>query len=787
MTDKKISELTQITGADVDDANDELAIVDSSASETKAITRGELFSGLDNLSVTYDSITTNEATLAAIAETKGDTAVDVFVYDTSRDSDGGAWRKRTQHTSWYNETLNTSTRGSRREFPAVAVIVAESNKVTIYDGDDPSLPMWMVFEGGGSNWLYYVNSATDTTSIYALNGKIVSGNELYDMRIWDFPLDGSVYWRERGVANYYGTVSNRNDGLGQETLSSGSSGIVNRAVNDVAMTILPDSPIDPATGLPVPTIAVATEGGVSVIKDDGTVVDSSETAGMALVAFNDSNRLFYNDDASDQVYYADIYDSDGFSDGHYDTDAAPYTLPGNVTALALDAIGQADGLTILAENPDTQANGMVALLTSTYNTGWMNGDIKGAFLSDTDDTDLVGSGELVTNGTFDTDTTGWTLTETGTGVAEWDSGTQSIKLTRNDLSNRGVASQTVSGTSGKLYLLTFDILAASDGNAAVSINGVSSGQFTPNQKVLYHFTSDGSDLIEFLPQTNGGTTVYIDNISIKLADEDRSVNNNGLIVNGTITREPVAPGADLVTYSGFSASNYLEQPYNPDLDFGTGDFCVMGWVTLGDATQRIIQRSDNGSGVGTNGSWAVLANSGKWQFQTALGLDDSGVAYVEGSPQFVCVTVSGGVLQYYVNGVKISTHTKAYNFNGTGAPKLYLGTGRFSGSPANVVLGNMALWRISGTAPTAEQIAKIYNDEKVLFQENAQATLYGSSDAVTALAHDPVTDLLHVGTSDGRSVFQGLRRVSNTTDAVGTAISASNNLISWRNNHDSSD
>jgi hypothetical protein len=91
--------------------------------------------------------------------------------------------------------------------------------------------------------------------------------------------------------------------------------------------------------------------------------------------------------------------------------------------------------------------------------------------------------------------------------------------------------------------------------------------------------------------------------------------------------------------------------------------------------------------------------------------------------------------------------------------------------------GSLALLRISATAPTAEQIKKIYNDEKVLFQENAQATLYGSSDAVTALAHDPVTDLLHVGTSAGRSVFQGLRRVSNTTTAVGTAISASNGLV----------
>jgi len=89
----------------------------------------------------------------------------------------------------------------------------------------------------------------------------------------------------------------------------------------------------------------------------------------------------------------------------------------------------------------------------------------------------------------------------------------------------------------------------------------------------------------------------------------------------------------------------------------------------------------------------------------------------------------------------------------------------------------MALTKWSATAPSAEQIKKIYEDEKHLFQTGAQATLYGSSDAVTALAYDDSTELLHVGTSAGRSVFQGLRRVSNTTDAVGAAISASNGLV----------
>ena len=78
-----------------------------------------------------------------------DTATDIFVYDTRKDSDGGAWRLRTQNTSWYNEGANAN-RGNRKEFPAVAVIVSVSDKVIIYDGDDPNLSMWMVFLSGPS-------------------------------------------------------------------------------------------------------------------------------------------------------------------------------------------------------------------------------------------------------------------------------------------------------------------------------------------------------------------------------------------------------------------------------------------------------------------------------------------------------------------------------------------------------------------------------------------------------------------------------------------------------------
>ena len=71
----------------------------------------------------------------------------------------------------------------------------------------------------------------------------------------------------------------------------------------------------------------------------------------------------------------------------------------------------------------------------------------------------------------------------------------------------------------------------------------------------------------------------------------------------------------------------------------------------------------------------------------------------------------------------------------------------------------------------------MYRDEIGLFQENAKCTLYGTSSAVTGLTFDDSHDILHVGTSAGRSEFQGLTRINNTTTAVTTAISASNKFV----------
>ena len=91
--------------------------------------------------------------------------------------------------------------------------------------------------------------------------------------------------------------------------------------------------------------------------------------------------------------------------------------------------------------------------------------------------------------------------------------------------------------------------------------------------------------------------------------------------------------------------------------------------------------------------------------------------------------------------------------------------------------GSLALISYELSAPSAEMIKRMYEEEKLLFRENAKCTLHGTSDVVTAIAHDDISNTLHVGTSSGRSEFRGLNRINNTTTAVTSAIAASDELV----------
>jgi hypothetical protein len=558
----------------------------------------------------------------------------------------------------------------------------------------------------------------------------------------------------------------------------------------------------------------ATDGGVSVIKDDGTVVDSAGTLTMGTVNFDDDNGLWYSRNvASHLLWYStssDYQAGDGFGDVVADDYNNNYSFPlltrTNRVAVASEIyIGGSsgdtgfvkNGLMLHQPNYTNQAEGMSALTTSSYATGWMPGDIKMAALADTTaetfgdavsgatvsdpNGDGVYDGEHITNGEFTTDTSGWTA-ENGA-VLSVVSG--NLRVT-NGIAADGRAIQAIPTVVGQMYEARAQVTAAGTSNwgqLRISNNplGFSPYASSPTgigNKVVYFTATEATTYVVLSTATATITSVDFDNISVKLADADRSVNNNGLAVHGSITKTPVATGADVVAYSGFSSSNYLEQPYNPDLDFGaynpavegSGDFCVMAWVkTSSSAKMAIAARYDR---TNTNADFYLnKMNTNTLAFEVNGAIVAQSTSLInDGAWHYAVAVRKSGLVKLYLDGSQVASAANTSDLDNASG---ILGVGVVPvTTPVLPFDGSIALLRISATAPTADQIRKIYEDERPLFQENAKATLTGNSDAVTALAHDPDTDLLHVGTSGGRSVFQGLRRVEEHTDTDNQSLAA---------------
>ena len=509
--------------------------------------------------------------LAALAQSKSETAVDIFVYDTSKDSDGGAWRNRTQGTSWYNETLNVSNvRGARKDFPAVAVIVISAFDLKIYDGDDPAMPLWKNI-GAGAGIFAQDGYSFESRCVTARDGKIVVG--LYQVQgqissepgayggliIFDYVADTSEKIRGKSSASNSGVKSGVNEVNwgGASAFQYGTKILTYGWVNDVDMTVLPNAPIDADTGLPVPTIAAATREGTSVIKDDGTVVDitgvvTGTDLNDAFVFFNKDNYLFVGDRGST---YNRSFNVSGFKEmpatdvavttanitykstnSSLTTPNAPYIL-GQAEDMVGSSVGGLDGLTNLSHNYDTPSNSMVNYITAEYNTGWMSGDIQLATLMDTDDTNLAAT-ELVVNNAFN-DATGWSTSQT-TEALQVVNG--KLRVTEDGVADSSVARayQQITTEVGKTYRVTADIDPVNTSTCSLNIsNSVSTSQSINVQTsstattAEFYFTAESTSTYVLLT-VNSATTVGsyadFDNVSVKEAVADRSHNSKALQV-----------------------------------------------------------------------------------------------------------------------------------------------------------------------------------------------------------------------------------------------------------------
>jgi hypothetical protein len=778
----------------------------------------------------------NEQLAALSKQFHSDTVVDVFLYDTSGDSDGGAWRKRCKHTSWENEALqsgkwlgqfasvpaavafggrtfdyfqNTTdglfyqiqsdtagqrvSRGNTREFPAVGLIVVEAQRLVIYDATHPELPMWMAFSGDVGAALLY--GPATLTSAAMRDGLLLVGNAndtFAGLVAVNFVSEGCNVFRANGRNQFKGTIAQRNNSADFLYGLNGPA-LVNHKVNDVAITVLADASIDPSTGMPTATVAIATQGGVSVIRQDGTVANITNGSNDSVdkIGFGSDDTMWVgqsNNATWGSVSVGSIPPTstslNSWRTKQYYPTATPATLGYLLNALVPSrASGSGDGVTLYRDNPCSPAKGMVAYIANTYNSGWQVGDSRGAWLADTVVESIGASGELVSNGTFNTNTSGWTPTASATPSVV----NGAMRLT-NASGGYVRSTYVVSTVPGRTYVVSVTVVGMTTSSALAFVGttsgGLDGGLASPASlsgpgTIAFSFTA--STTTSYLTVGSGsgqsaGQYADFDNVSVKLAEPDRSMKTMGLLINGSLTKSAVATGAQLVSYSGFSAASYLEQPYNANLNFGTGDFCVMTWVKRSGAMDTLpFTRTD----PGMSGAFIQLLVTSAGVANIATGLSGGASltqaasatgAVPDGMWAHVVGLRSGGQLYLYVNGLLAAGPiASSHNVTGTTATTR-VGT-RQDGYTAP---GSVALLRVSATAPSADQIAQIYRDELQLFRPGAQCTFDGASTTVTSMAYDDMTEILHVGTSWGRSSFHGLQRVDSAATPVGavTALSA---------------
>ena len=183
---------------------------------------------------------------------------------------------------------------------------AEAIGWQIYDGDDPTCPMWMRWPivnyaqaanwGGGLPQIARPNFVSFKFGpIHALNGQIAMGNghasggslpgflvNMISEKCIDVCRYGvaanQFYWMSSNIASRvdHNTWSNRNFARGATRYHSGDdatsgkkSEITGRMSSaptfDIKMTVLSNNAIDPCTGLPQPTQFWATNGGMTFI------------------------------------------------------------------------------------------------------------------------------------------------------------------------------------------------------------------------------------------------------------------------------------------------------------------------------------------------------------------------------------------------------------------------------------------------------------------------------------------------------------------------------------------
>ena len=655
-----------------------------------------------------------EIVIDKIKAKTSDTAVDIFVYDTRKDSDGGAWRYRTKSLSWYNESPS-ATRGSRKEFPAVAVIVMESTQCTIYDADDPNLSMWMVFNfGAGSGIQYKTMFYGGGHTVFALNGMICFGGEdswkdgLTQVKL----LEDTAVWRNQSYINYWATsIADRNklNNWGEFVDDDAYKMKASAGMKQLVMTVLDNAPINPNTGLPQPTVVCSTSvgsGGVQIITaTDGTdfigkvfrrtghgypsamridvdgnklvATHNGPTSGNAAETFNLDTMHQLGDEGVGPTHGDNSLSSSETYYGYGSIQSGNTHMPfktrnfGNTVRPVVNGDDIYFGYNYLhhiREHEDPML-AMTNEIEEDYNTGWMPANCKRCLLSSTDSTDL-NPAELVTNGTFDSNISSWS------GGVQWTHTTNSVGgntsgklMVFHTASTNIYISQTITTVSGQFYTMSYRACSDTASKARVWINNNYYDYIEDNnnghfEHYSHTFQASGTST-EIRLYTNGASRSYWDMVSVRIADPNRAVSDGdggekGFYVHGTVPKSPVAPGAELMAYGPFASGIGLVQGWDSDLDYGTGDFYYMIWINVSSHSplQGIWSRQTLNQSSGNRIQFQT-ASGGGGQLNFYGGHGNGGITGMVvqlNTWEHVAMVRKKGKMYWYLNGNNVSVY-----------------------------------------------------------------------------------------------------------------------------------
>ena len=774
--------------------------------------------------------------LASIALTKGIEMVSGYI-DTSPNPPLSVQMAN----SLWNEPLNTATRGSRKELPAKRVWICTATSIFMFDGDDPSLPLWKDFSTGLPS-----RGATKFGWIKACNGKVwashIAGYQAIfhldfsnDIWSWEGPGQGGG-GTGRFAGRIYNPLLTNNDRV-RDTAPSGTfytqsfypsfGNIGTRDTLCADIRVYPWSEVDARSGLPIPTLAYGTLNGLVFLNGPagaGTAVFLKHelyTIVRSVCLRADGSVMYATDNGNagrfivvqPEIPLQDTTQGNPFGGDQVFFHSVPIATYGAQAGAIIDgaanivmdgAVANNYGLTLLDLNHQDPSKSLMAFIKAYSNTGWMNKGTRMALMGTTvqgalSGTNLCSDPNATTTTGRDASSADWKtaansdVNTTTAGKVHFDgSGTGYFRALSGGLIPKGIGAVvrwTQTGFSGTsdTGLRVHACNETGFNLHTVEAQGAATGSYFPSADGTYAAYIPAGMMeqdyrFQFYKHSSDAS-FDIDNIEFFPVIGDLSQNLGYAKIRGVVQQVPVAAGAELTAldFEGKN-ENYIEFEDASFLDVGAGDFSFSTWYYSGEnagSTQYLLF-AELGGNSGSNYIQSYRASS-NGPISFSIRGDTGSIGSVSApfnTNQFTWMLI---------NAVRKDGVLRLY-INGRKVAEDLESAADVSGLVSNAFIGQrgdldrpfwgkIAEWRWSGEALSDAEIAKMYRDEAPMFNSDTEVSIAGGKSYVAAATEDRTEGTILAGTDVSRSTFKGLIRVAENMEKVGTAIVAHNGMV----------